>query len=300
MGPAGGPARGPVHLHAVGPTSNLSEHPSALWRQGSRQIRRIRRLAPMRMKASPPPLRMPTAIVPCEGGPHFGAAGPGCREWRWPAQTRWSLLRLCLARIDIDPCAGILAKRLDDQRRKLAGFRPLGRRPGSPTPSSATITRQPVSSTRLCSVIVPPSRPAKACLSALVSSSLTTRPVGMATLIETGQVSTLQVEADAFDRVRLHDGRRDLAEIHAEVDAVIGRFRRQQAIQQGERIHPARQPVEPLSRRVVRQIARFQPDQGGDHLEIVLHAMLQLAQQRVLVSRIFCFQIFVIRTVPCG
>jgi hypothetical protein len=52
------------------------------------------------------------------------------------------------------------------------------------------ITLQPVSSIRLCRLIVPPSRPTKACLRALVSTSLTTRPAGIATLIDTGQVST--------------------------------------------------------------------------------------------------------------
>ena len=57
---------------------------------------------------------------------------------------------------------------------------------GRPTPSSAMVTRHPSPSTMLCSVILPPSRPTKACLSALVSNSLTTSPVGMATLMDTG------------------------------------------------------------------------------------------------------------------
>ena len=57
---------------------------------------------------------------------------------------------------------------------------------GRPTPLSAMRMRQPVPSERLFNVIVPASRPTKACFSALVSNSLTTCPVGIATFTETG------------------------------------------------------------------------------------------------------------------
>src|SRR5665213_704888 len=59
-----------------------------------------------------------------------------------------------------------------------------------PTPSSATWTWQPDEPTTHRSVIVPPSRPLNACFNAFVSNSLTSKPAGMATLRETGHVST--------------------------------------------------------------------------------------------------------------
>ena len=61
---------------------------------------------------------------------------------------------------------------------------------GRPTPSSATTTRHPDGSERQRREMAPPSRPVNACFSALVSNSLTTRPAGIATSMETGQVST--------------------------------------------------------------------------------------------------------------
>jgi hypothetical protein len=57
---------------------------------------------------------------------------------------------------------------------------------GRPMPSSATTTRQPFASVRLCKVNVPPSRSLNACFSVFARSSFTTSPAGIATLADTG------------------------------------------------------------------------------------------------------------------
>ena len=59
---------------------------------------------------------------------------------------------------------------------------------------------------------------------------------------------------------------------------------RHRMVEQGEGVDPSGQPVKPFAGVDVAQIARFQPDQRGDHLQIVLHPVLELAQQDVLLS----------------
>ena len=88
--------------------------------------------------------------------------------------------------MDVELRLGVLGQRARDERTELAGLGPCLAPSGKPIPSSAMMTLQPSPLEMLCSVIVPPSRPWKACLSAFVSNSFTTSPVGMATLIDTG------------------------------------------------------------------------------------------------------------------
>ena len=107
----------------------------------------------------------------------------------------------------------------------------------------------------------------------------------MATLIETGQVSTLRLEADTLHRMRLHDRRCDLAQIDAKVDAIARTFSGQKVIEDRKSLDSAGQAVEALAGFATRNIASLHADQRRYHLEIVFHAMLQFAKQDILVAQ---------------
>ena len=85
--------------------------------------------------------------------------------------------------------------------------------------------------------------------------------------------------------MRTRNCRRDLAEESAEVDLLSDRLDFQSLIERGQRIDAARQPIE-VHRIAAFQIARLQPDQGDDKLQVVLHAMLQLLEQQILAAHI--------------
>ena len=57
--------------------------------------------------------------------------------------------------------------------------------------------------------------------------------------------------------VRLHDRSRDLSEISAKVDGVIGIFSREGIVQNSQRVNPASKPIEAFPSCVVGDVARL-------------------------------------------
>ena len=91
----------------------------------------------------------------------------------------------------------------------------------------------------------------------------------------------LEIEPDALHGVRLHHRCGDLAEIGAEIDRIGRPVVRERAIEQTERIDASGKTIEALGGGIIRDAARFEADQRRDHLQVVLHPVLQLAQQHV-------------------
>jgi hypothetical protein len=68
----------------------------------------------------------------------------------------------------------------------------------------------------------------------------------------------------------------------AKIDRLASPGLAQGAIEQAQGLDPPRQPIKPDAGGIVGDAARFDADQRGDHLKIVLHAMLKLAKLDVL------------------
>lgn len=123
---------------------------------------------------------------------------------------------------------------------------------------------------------------------------MTTRPVRHRHVDRHGPGIDLEIEAYAFDRVGPHDGRCDLAEVDAEIDAVVEGALRHGAVEQRQRLDPAREAIERLFCWIAAQIACLKANEGRDHLQIVLHAMLQFAKKDVLILDLL-FELILIR-----
>jgi len=90
-----------------------------------------------------------------------------------------------------------------------------------------------------------------------------------------GKGVEVQVQADALVLMRPHDGRCDAVQIRAHVDAVARGRIGERTVEQRHGFDPPREPVEPVADHALRQAAGFEPDQAGDHLQVVFHAVLQ-------------------------
>ena len=106
------------------------------------------------------------------------------------------------------------------------------------------------------------------------------------------------IEPNSVDRTGAHDGGGDLAQVMAEIDFVAGAIVRKRLIKQMQGLDATgkRLQVDLFASPLV---ARLEPYQRDDQLQIVLNAMLQFPQQDILVANLA--RIFLaLRTRPVG
>ena len=91
----------------------------------------------------------------------------------------------------------------------------------------------------------------------------------------------------------------DYARIRAIADKVAELAFAERAIEQAKRLDPAGQPVKSFAGGAIRDPARLNADQGGDHLKVVLHPVLQFEQLGVLFANLL-FEVVENRAVARG
>ena len=93
----------------------------------------------------------------------------------------------------------------------------------------------------------------------------------------------MQVDPPGLGRNRAHRLRRDLPEVAAEIDGGDGAVAIERLVQQSHRVDAPLHVAEREARAGVRMPRALQPEQAGDHLQVVLHPVVHFPQQRVLV-----------------